>query len=44
MFAVHESDVIWDTVYFAKLYQVREPDINLSEEYMQILHKYSTAV
>ena len=37
MFAVHESGDISDTVYFPKLSQVREPDINLSEEYMQIL-------
>ena len=37
MFAVHESGDISDTVYFPKLSQVREPDINLSEEYIQIL-------
>ena len=37
MFAVHESGDISDTVYFPKLSQVREPDINHPEEYMQIL-------
>ena len=37
MFAVHESGDISDTVYFTKLSQVCKPDINLSEEYMQIL-------
>ena len=37
MFAVHESGDISDTVYFPKLSQVRESDINLSEEYKQIL-------
>ena len=37
MFAVHESGDISNTVHFPKLSQVREPDVNLSEEYMQIL-------
>ena len=37
MFAVHESGDISDTLYFPKLSQVREPGINLAEEYMQIL-------
>ena len=37
MFALHESGNISDTVYFPMLSQVREPDINLSEEYIQIL-------
>ena len=37
MFAVHQSDDISDIVYFPKLSQVREPDINVSEEYIQIL-------
>ena len=37
MFAVHESGDIADTVYFPKLSQVCGPDINLSEEYIQIL-------
>ena len=37
MFVVHERGDISDTVNFPKLSQVREPDINLSDEYMQIV-------